>query len=155
MIFKDVGTVLPVWNIHRVDPGYIYVFESGGRYKIGKTKCTKDRLRAAKTWLPDMNLIGFKPFWGMSHHERLLHIGFANFWYSGEWFDFRENNDVLNVLLEGFVSFKDDSPDANSVDFIYWYNGDGMAELQVAMYEERMTLAKFRRRESLIQKKSC
>jgi hypothetical protein len=30
-----------------------------------------------------MTLLGFKPFWGVSHHERLLHTGFANYWYSG------------------------------------------------------------------------
>jgi hypothetical protein len=45
MIFKDVGTVMPVRNVRRVDPGYIYIFESNGRYKIGKTKRTKDRPR--------------------------------------------------------------------------------------------------------------
>lgn len=43
MIFKDVGTVMPVWQLHRVDPGFIYIFESHGRYKIGKTKSTKER----------------------------------------------------------------------------------------------------------------
>ena len=112
MIFKGVGTVMPVWNVHRVDPGYIYVFECNGRYKIGKTKRTKERLKAAKTWLPDMILIGFKPFWGMSHHERLLHTGFANYWYAGEWFNFEGDDDARDLLLEGFVAFSDDTPTA-------------------------------------------
>ncbi|MGY4352708.1 hypothetical protein ACVWXM_009201 [Bradyrhizobium sp. GM7.3] len=58
MIFKDVGTVMPVWQIRRVDPGYLYIIENHGRYKIGKTTRAEKRLRAAKTWLPDMTLIG-------------------------------------------------------------------------------------------------
>lgn len=119
MIFKDAGTVIPVWNVHRVDPGYIYIFESNGRYKIGKTKRTKDRLKAARTWLPEMTLMGFKPFWGVSHHERLLRTRFANYWYSGEWFNFEGDDDARDLLLEGFVAFSDDSPDTNSINFIY------------------------------------
>jgi len=153
MIFKDAGTVMPVWNVHRVDPGYIYIFESSGRYKIGKTKRTKDRLRAAKTWLPDMTLMGFKPFWGVLHHERLLHTGFANYWYSGEWFNFEGDNDARDLLLEGFVAFSDDNPDTNSINFTYWYNGEGMIEFQMAMQEQKLTLPKFQKQESAGQKK--
>jgi len=152
MIFKKVGTVMPVWSIRRVDPGYIYVIKNNGRYKIGKTKCAKDRLRAAKTWLPDMTLVGFKPFWAVSHYERLLHTGFANYWYSGEWFDFQGDDDVRDILLESFVAFRDDCPDTNSVDFIYWYNGDGMSELQIAMHDLKLTLPKFQKQQSLRQK---
>jgi T5orf172 domain len=154
MMFKDAGTVMRVWNIHRVDPGYIYIFESNGRYKIGKTKRTKERLRVAKTWLPDMTLIGFKPFWGVSHHERQLHTGFANYWYSGEWFNFEGDNDARDLLLEGFVAFRDDSPDTNSVNFIYWYNGEGMVEFQIAMIEQKLTLRKFQKQESAGKKKT-
>ncbi|WP_222280246.1 hypothetical protein [Rhizobium leguminosarum] len=47
-----------------------------------------------------MNLIGQKPFWGMSHHERCLHVGFASYWYSGEWFDFAGDDDTRELLLE-------------------------------------------------------
>jgi hypothetical protein len=153
MIFKGVGTVMPVWNVHRVDPGYIYVFECNGRYKIGKTKRTKERLKAAKTWLPDMILIGFKPFWGMSHHERLPHTGFANYWYAGEWFNFEGDDDARDLLLEGFVAFSDDNPDSNSVNFIYWYNGGGMIEFQMAIHDQKLTLPKFQKLESTGQKK--
>ena len=135
MIFEGEGTVMPVWKITRVDPGYIYVIEHHGQYKIGKTRRTKERLKAAKTWLPDMNLIGLKPFWGMSHHERLLHTGFAFYWYSGEWYKFEGDDDARDLLLDGFTAFSDDNPDNNSRDFIYWYNGDGMAELVMAMHE--------------------
>src|SRR5690606_8058352 len=111
-----------------VDSGYIYIVENHGKYKIGKPKRDTNRLKAAKTWLADITLIGQKPFWGMSHHERCLHTGFASYWYSGEWFDFTGDNDALDLLLEGFTAFSDDSPDRNSVDFIYWFNGEGMAE---------------------------
>ena len=147
MIFKNAGTVMPVWMIRRVDPGYLYVFESNGRYKIGKTKRTQDRLKAAKTWLPDMALIGFKPFWRMSHSERLLHVGFAGYWYSGEWFNFEGDDDARDFLLDNIRAFSDDDPDANSVKFIYWYN-DGLIEFRMAMNEQRLTLPKFQKRES-------
>jgi hypothetical protein len=153
MIFEGVGTVMPVWQVRRIDPGYIYIFESNDRYKIGKTKSAKERLKAAKTWLPDMTLIGFKPFWGVSYHERLLHTGFAAYWYSGEWFGFEGDYDARDLLLGGFCAFSDDSPDRNSVDFIYWYNGEGMVEFQIAMAEQNQTLPKFQKQESGVQKK--
>ncbi len=66
MIFKNVGTVMPVWNLHRVDPGFIYIVENHGKYKIGKSKRARIRLSAAKTWLPDMKLVGHKPFGDVS-----------------------------------------------------------------------------------------
>jgi hypothetical protein len=153
MIFKDEGTVIPVWNVPRVDPGYIYIFESNARYKIGKTKNIKDRRRAAKTWLPDMTLVGFKPFWSVLNIERLLHAGFAVHWYSGEWFNFEGDDDSRNFLLEGFTAFGDDTPDINSIDFGYWYNGEGMIELQLAKQEQKLTLPKFQKQESISQKK--
>ncbi len=36
MIFSNAGTTMPIWQIRRVDPGYLYVFEDKGRFKIGK-----------------------------------------------------------------------------------------------------------------------
>lgn len=152
MIFKNVGTVMPIWNLHRVDPGYIYIIENQGKYKIGKSKRAQRRLGAARTWLPDMRLIGQKPFWGMSHHERCLHVGFASFWYSGEWFDFA-GADVRDLLLDGFTAFSDDDPDRNSVDFIYWFNGDGMAEFLMEQSDQRLSLPKFQKQESVSQKR--
>lgn len=153
MIFKDVGTVMPVWQITRVDPGYLYVIENHGRYKIGKTTRAASRLRAAKTWLPDMTLIGFKPFWGVSHHERQLHIGFASYWYSREWFSFEGDDDARDLLIQGFTAFSDDNPDRNSVDFIYWFNGDGMTEFLIEMDRQKLSLPKFQKQESFIKKK--
>ncbi|WP_312930911.1 GIY-YIG nuclease family protein [Agrobacterium cavarae] len=152
MIFKNAGTIMPVWQISRVDPGYLYIVENHGKYKIGKSKRDTNRLKAAKTWLPDMTLIGQKPFWGMSHHERCLHTGFANYWYSGEWFDFTGDNDALDLLLEGFTAFSDDSPDRNSVDFIYWFNGEGMAEFLIEQASQKLSLPRFQKQESVNQK---
>lgn len=152
MIFNAKEKVMPVWGIHRVDPGFIYVIESNGRYKIGKTRRTKERLRAAKTWLPDMTLIGLKPFWGVSHHERMLHTGFARYWYAREWFNFDGDDDVRDLLLDGFAAFSDDSPDRNSVDFIYWFNGDGMAEFVIEMGRQNLSLPRFQKQESYNKK---
>lgn len=152
MSFNEAGTVTPVWQIRRVDPGFIYVIEHHGLYKIGKTTCAIERLKAARTWLPDMNLLGFKPFWGMSHHERLLHIGFSFYWYAGEWYKFKGDYEARNLLISGFLSFSDDSPDDNSRDFIYWYNGEGMVELLLAVGQQMSSLRRFQNRESITQK---
>jgi len=152
MMFDGEGTVMSGWNITRVDPGYIYIIEHHGQYKIGKTTRTKDRLKAAKTWLPDMNLIGFKPFWAMSHHERLLHTGFAFYWYAGEWYKFDDDDDARDVLLDGFTAFSDDSPDNNSLNFIYWYNGEGMVELLMTLNDHECSLRRFQKQESSAQK---
>lgn len=34
MIFKNVGTTMPVWQVQRVDPGYLYVVEDKRQFKI-------------------------------------------------------------------------------------------------------------------------
>jgi hypothetical protein len=154
VIFDATEEVMPVWRVRRVDPGYVYIVESHGRYKVGKTKRAQDRLNAAKTWLPDMTLIGFKPFWGISHHERLLHAGFSNYWYAREWFNFDGDNDTRDLLVDGFSAFTDDSPDRNSVDFIYWYNSEGMVEFLMEMDRQKLSLPKFQKQESIAQKKS-
>ena len=77
---------VPVWQIPRVDPGFLYVVEAGKRLKIGKSKNHRARIRAAKTWLPDMKFIGAKPFWIVNQFEKYLHEGLAQWWYDGEWF---------------------------------------------------------------------
>lgn len=152
MIFKKVGTIMPVWQIQRVDPGYLYVIEDKGRFKIGKSRSTKERLKAAKTWLPDMNLIGFRPFWGVSHSERLLHAGLSRFWYAGEWFSFEGEDEMREWFVENFNAFSDEDPDMNSVNFIYWCH-DGMLELQIEMDCQNLSLPKFQRQASDVHKK--
>jgi hypothetical protein len=142
-----IGTKIPVWGVVRVDPGFIYVIEDRGRYKIGKSKRTAERVKAATTWLPDMVLIGCKPFWNMSRVERDLHAGFALAWYSGEWFGFELESD-REIFLSGFTAFSDVDRDKNSVNFIYWMNGDGMAEYAQAKKEQGLSLPKFLRQEA-------
>ncbi|MCQ0987350.1 GIY-YIG nuclease family protein [Jiella marina] len=142
---------MPVWQIQRLDPGYLYLIEDNGRYKLGKTKTEKDRLKAAKTWLPDMKLIARKPLWGISHHERCLHTALVRHWYSGEWFKFDDDNEMEQYFLDGFGAFADDNPDRNSVDFIYWYN-EGMVEFVTEMDRQNLTLSKFKMQESSVQK---
>ena len=152
-IFKDAGTTMPIWGIGRVDPGYLYLIEDHGRLKLGKTKSAKERLKAAKTWLPDMKLVAFKPFWGITHHERLLHTALVSQWYAGEWFCFDNDPEAMEYFVSGFTAFTDDDPDRNSVDFIYWYN-EGMVEFAIEMDSQKLTLSKFKKQESDVQKKS-
>ena len=54
------GSFIPVFGVARLDPGFIYIVESQNRLKIGKTKNAGQRIKAAKTWLPDMKLHGCK-----------------------------------------------------------------------------------------------
>ena len=49
MIFRNTGIIMPIWQVRRVDPGFLYVIEDKARFKIGKTRSTKERLKAAKT----------------------------------------------------------------------------------------------------------
>ncbi|KQW81878.1 hypothetical protein ASC65_11370 [Brevundimonas sp. Root1279] len=99
-----------------------------------------------------MKLVGFKPFWGMSYHERLLHTGLAQFWYFGEWFRFEGEDEIREWFVDNFTAFSDDDPDMNSVNFIYWCH-DGMIEFQIDMDRQKLSLPKFQRQES-VQKKS-
>lgn len=138
---------IPVFDIARRDPGFIYIVEDQNRFKIGKTKNTSKRMKAAKTWLPDMKIHGYKPFWNTSYIERCLHAGFSIGWYAGEWFSFDDNND-RDLLLEGFAEFSDNDRDTNSIDFIYWFNSNGMAEFIMEQNEQRLSLPKFLKQES-------
>ncbi len=98
---------IPVWQIPRMDPGYIYIIEAGTRFKIGKARRRESRLRAAKTWLPDMNIIGVKPFWNIDQCEKDLHEGLAQWWYSGEWFD-HGDDPYREDFIDNFIALYDD-----------------------------------------------
>jgi hypothetical protein len=102
--------------------------------------------------MPDMSLVGTKPFWGVSYHEQCLHVGFARYWYEREWFSFDGDGDVRDLFLKGFTAFSDDNPDRNSVDFIYWFNGEGMAEFLMEMNHQKLSRPKFQQQESLTRK---
>jgi len=57
-----------------------------------------------------------------------------------------------DTLIDGFTAFSDTNRDMNSVDFIYWFNGDGMTEFVKERYEQGLTLPKFLRQESEVKK---
>ncbi len=143
---------ISIFGVSPNDPGYLYLLENGDKYKIGRAKDAKKRLREAKTWLPDMRVIGIKPFWNVKRLEKDLHDGFAHCWYSGEWFELLDEG-YRDTLIDGFTGFSDTDRDMNSVDFIYWMNGDGMSEMLMARSEQKLSSAAFRRQESLAKKR--
>ena len=144
MVANSVSLVQP-WGVPRRDPGSIYVFRDRNRLKIGKTtRPIAQRVRAARTWAPDAELLGERPFWNISRIERHLHCGFAQGWYAGEWFEFQDKS-IEHVLLDGFLQFSDTNRDMNSVDFIYWMNSDGMSELIMDRNRSGLSLRRFQR----------
>lgn len=55
-------------------------FDHGELLRIGKTTNPEKRLKCdAKTWLPDMTVLGVKPFWNIGSVDRSLHIGLARY----------------------------------------------------------------------------
>jgi hypothetical protein len=129
------------------DPGFIYLLENQGRYKIGRSKSRTSRIKEARTWLPDMDVISVKPFWDVTKKEKLMHIGFARCWYAKEWFIIPDEG-YRFALVDEFVAFSDVDRDRNSVDFIYWFNGGGMAEFVMEQCRQRVSLKKFLQNES-------
>ncbi len=84
---SDFRPDLKIFGVSKIDPGWVYLVKNGELLKLGKTKNPKKRLECdAKTWLPDMEIIAVKPFWGMSFVERRLHTALADYWYDGEWY---------------------------------------------------------------------
>lgn len=92
-----------------------------------------------------------KPFWNITKIERNLHEGFARCWYEGEWFE-PIDNDYKETLIFNFTAFSDTNRDMNSVDFIYWFNGDGLVEFTLERYAQGLTLPKFLQQERRINK---
>ena len=142
---------LAAFGVAQTDPGFIYIIKHHHLYKIGRSKNSSARLKAAKTWLPDMMLVGCKPFWETSEKERCLHVGFSRSWYCGEWFKFEDANDE-SILLEGFKEFSDTNRDVNSVDFYYWFNGCGMTDFIAEQNHRKLSIKRFLRQESHAKK---
>ena len=105
-----------------------------------------------RTWLPDIKVIGVKPFWNVTKLERKMHEGFSRCWYHGEWFQLIDEG-YRDTLIDGFTAFSDTNRDMNSVDFIYWFNGEGMVEFSMERDGQELTLPQFLRQESEIKKK--
>jgi hypothetical protein len=113
--------------------------------KIGKTKDPLRRLlREAQTWSPDpLELIGVKPFWNITRIEYSLHSGLAEFWHRGEWHRF-DDPYWFDFFVSRFRALSDKNRDANSVDVIYWMNGDNYAEAIRMQREHKMSLRAWR-----------
>jgi hypothetical protein len=139
----------PDWyGVPQGDPGWIYAVRTGGNLiKIGKTTDPARRLlREARTWSPDeLEVIGVKPFWNIRGIEYSLHCALAEFWHRGEWHRFDEPY-WMEFFVNGFRRFKDDEDDrhANSVNFVYWFNGDNYAEALRTKREYKMSLRAWR-----------
>jgi len=109
-------------------------------------------VREAKTWIPDLSIVGVKPFWLIGQFERDIHEGLAQWWYEGEWFS--PNDDpYLEDFLKNFYAFSDDDSarDSNSVNLIYWLHD--MAELAAERAYQRQNLRAFQRDVSESRKK--
>src|SRR5260370_20979076 len=125
-------------------PGWLYVLKQGDLLKIGKTTDPRRRLREASTWLPNGEVIGIKPFWSIHKYERALLCGIANYWLEGEWHHFPDARDS-EWLIDGFRLFDDHNRNKNSVDFDYWVNSSGMAELVIEQNYRRISLRQWQR----------
>lgn len=134
--------MIPVWRIPRVDPGFLYIIAESGRLKIGKAKDRISRLRAARTWLPDMTVVGIKPFWRVTRAEKQIHEGLCQFWYSGEWFDLG-TDPYHEVFITDFTAFSDIDIDQNSINFLYWMHDFG--EFAMERSRRRQSLRAFQR----------
>ncbi len=132
---------LDIFGVPRLDPGWLYVVKVGSRFKLGKTTDPKRRLREARTWLPNFELIGVKPFWNVAALERELFAGLAQFWVAGEWHEFPD--DTYDWFFEDFAAFYDEDRDMNSVDFIYWMHEFG--ELLMEYASRNISLRKWQR----------
>ena len=135
---------LSIFGVTRDDPGWLYLLKAGDLFKIGKTTNSKLRLKEATTWSPDIEVLAIKPFWNISKLEKMLHEAFANSRYKGEWFKMIDEA-MRDLLVDGMRDFYEKDRDANSVDFIYWYNGSGMMEFRIERHSRRVSLRKFQK----------
>ena len=143
--FSIADTPLPCWTrCQQIDPGWLYILTNGDLFKVGKTTHPKRRLREARTWLPDGEVVGIKPFWCISEFERTMLCGVANFWHEGEWHRFPDDS-WSRALTEGFRIFDDHDRNRNTVDFSYWIGGSGMGELVMEQNRRCISLRRWQR----------
>jgi hypothetical protein len=143
--FTIANTPLPLWSrCQPVDPGWLYILRNADLFKAGKTTDPKRRLREARIWLPNGEVIGVKPFWNTHILERTLLCGIANHWLEGEWHQFPDDT-YSEFLVKGFRAFDDDDRNKNSVDFQYWINGSGMGEVIMEQNHRRISLRRWQR----------
>ncbi len=136
------------FGISSGDPGYIYVIRSGPRLKIGRSMDRTSRLRQARTWLPDGEILGVKPFWNHQIVERNIQLGLAMFWYKGEWYDFK-GDAFEGSFIDEFMAFDDSDINRNSIDFIYFMSSSGMSEYTLEFSTRKSSKLRFQREESV------
>ncbi|OKL42908.1 GIY-YIG nuclease family protein [Pseudovibrio exalbescens] len=124
------------------DPGFIYVIAAYKKIKVGRSVAPKKRIKEAKTWLPDAEIIGVKPFWNHTALERALHVGLAQFWHDKEWYDFKDD-DFYEYFIDEIKAFSDENINSNSINFIYMMNGTGMAEFTLEESASSISKRKF------------
>lgn len=145
--FSIKDSQLPPWSrCQPVDPGWLYILKQGDLLKVGKTTNPRHRIREARTWLPDGEIVGIKPFWHIHEFERTLLCGIANFWHKGEWHRFPDDS-WSGCLTDGFRNFDDRDRSKNTVDFSYWISGSGMGEVIAEQNRRRISLSQFQREE--------
>jgi hypothetical protein len=141
--FSIKNSPLPGWTrCQPVDPGWLYMLQHGDLIKVGKTTDPKRRLREARTWLPDGEVVGIKPFWTIHEFERTLLCGIANYWHEGEWHRF-PNDSTSDFLIQGFRIFDDHDRNKNTFEFNYWIGGSGMGEVVMEQNHRRVSLRRF------------
>jgi hypothetical protein len=138
---NDFRPDLRIFGVLQLDPGRLYIVKDNGRFKVGKTTNPRRRLLAAKTWLPNFELVGVKPFWNVGELERELLAGLAQFWIGGEWHAFPD--ETYDFILENFAGFYNEDRDMNSVDFIYWMHEFG--EILMEFANRKISLRKWQR----------
>ena len=134
------------FGVRHGSPGWLYVMRAGSRLKVGKTTNFDNRLKTARTWVPEIQVVGVKPFWHVTHIERTLHIALTDYWVDREWFDFNGDH-FEEYFIESFCEFYDDDINKNSVDFIYWMNSTGMSEFTIEHSRRKVSLPEWRRQE--------
>ena len=139
--------------VQPIDPGFIYVIQHTEMLKIGRSINPRKRIKEAKTWIPDMRIIGIKPFWNHREKENSIHIGLAQFWKQSEWYDFG-NDEFFEYFLDEFRAFDDQDINSNSLNFTYMMNGTGMSEFTLEQSRERIVKSRFLRKNSQNQHKA-
>jgi hypothetical protein len=132
---------LAAFGVCRYNPGWLYVLKNGRQFKVGKTVNPKQRLRAARTWLPAFDWVAAKPFWNIDVLEQKLLAGLAQVWVSGEWHEFPDK--TYDVIFDEFKAFYDEDRDMNSVNFIYWMHEFG--EILMEYYRRNISLRQWQR----------
>lgn len=125
-----------------VDPGFIYLLRDRGRYKVGRTTSPSYRLRVARTWIPDIEILAMKPFWYHSEFESFIHVGLAMFAYKGEWFDY-EGDEFEEIFISEFQYFTDEDPVRNTHSFPYFLNGTAMSEFTLEWSGRKVSKRRF------------